>query len=245
MAVHFLDDGVLAGDLAAVAVALRQVQQQAAGLGLSLNLAKCELVTLGPVAPEALAASFPEDLLKREDGASRILRHFDFLGAAIGDSAFVQAHTERCVVDAGKLLEALSELEDPQVGLRLLRACAGYTRMVHSMRCNPPAAQVSALRAFDRQLALFCWLDGHPFHCGAVAPGEPRLCASWLGPALERCSRASGLPSFAGVRHASLGRLCCCGDDILRYHCCPYCFQPAAAQQPGPDLGNLLGCQAA
>ena len=47
------------------------------------------------------------------------------------------------------LLDALAQLEDAQVGLRMLRSCAGYTRLVHSMRCTPPTCQREALQRFD------------------------------------------------------------------------------------------------
>ena len=46
LAIHYLDDGVLAGDLAAVSAALAQVQQHASQVGLALNLAKCEAVAV-------------------------------------------------------------------------------------------------------------------------------------------------------------------------------------------------------
>ena len=71
IAVHFLDDGVLAGELTDVASALGRVQQRAAAIGLTLNLGKCEVAVAGPVPPAALAASFPADLLQRSDGSSR------------------------------------------------------------------------------------------------------------------------------------------------------------------------------
>ena len=153
MALHFLDDGIIAGDLAAVA--------------LSLNLAKCELVVLGPVAPSALSSCLPGALLQQEDGSSRVLQHFEFLGAAIGDDSFVEAHTTKRVAEASKLFDALAALEDPQVGIRLLRACAGYTRtrMIHSMRCNPSCAQASALVAFD-ELVQRCFSGLTGIHLG-------------------------------------------------------------------------------
>ena len=94
------------------------------------------------------SASFPATLLCNPDGTGRILKNFEFLGAAFSDDAFIQAHTEARVGKAGVLLEALAELEDPQVGLRL-PACAGLCRMVHSTRCNPPATQAAALAHFD------------------------------------------------------------------------------------------------
>ena len=149
IAMHFLDDGVLAGDIAAVSAALTLVQQQASAIGLQLNLRKCEVVALGPIDEGTMRASFPAALLLHADGSGRVLRNFEFLGAAIGDDDFIQTHTLARAEKAGELLEALAELEDPQVGLRLLRACAGFCRMVHSMRCNPPAAQAAALAHFD------------------------------------------------------------------------------------------------
>ena len=79
-------------------------------------------------------------------------RDFELLGAAVGDVAFVRAHTAERAAKAGDLLDSLGELEDPQVALRLLRACAGFARMLHSMRCNPVTAQTMALDMFDGML---------------------------------------------------------------------------------------------
>ena len=91
----------------------------------------------------------PALLLQNADGSDRVLRNFEFLGAAIGDDVFVHAHTTQRAGKTEELLDAIAELADVQVGLRLLRACAGFARMVHSMRCNPPVAQHSALILFD------------------------------------------------------------------------------------------------
>ena len=144
---HFLDDGVLAGDIAALGAALQLAQRRAADIGLELNLGKCELVVLSNPSAPLLQPHFPAALLQRPDGSSRVLiNNFEFLGAAIGDDAYIGEHTAKRAAQAGELLEAVAELEDLQVGLRLLRACAGFCRMVHSMRCNPPCAQAAALK---------------------------------------------------------------------------------------------------
>ena len=90
---HCLDDGVLAGDAAAVAAALRLVQERGAALGLDLNLAKCELVAVGPLEAGVLHTHFPDLLLRTEDGSSRVLQNFELLGAAIGDKSFTRNHT--------------------------------------------------------------------------------------------------------------------------------------------------------
>ena len=89
------------------------------------------------------------------------------MGAAIRDDAFINDHTEQRAARAAKLLEALAELGDPQVGLRLLRACAGYCRMLHSMRCNPPTAHTNALAAFDG-LVRSCFAGFTGLHPTAV-----------------------------------------------------------------------------
>jgi hypothetical protein len=95
------------------------------------------------------------------DGSSRLKRNFEFLGGAIGDDAFVEAHTRARVEAVGPLLDALAELGDAQVGLRLLRSCAGYGRLVHSMRCNPPHSQRAALQLFDGKVqAAFSSITG-------------------------------------------------------------------------------------
>ena len=150
IAVHYLDDGFLAGDVSAVSRALHLVQTEAAAIGLELNLTKSELVAVGRVDAGALHCHFPDALLRdTATGSSRACRNFEFLGAAIGDDAFTRAHTADRAAKAGDLLDALGELEDPQVALRLLRSCAGFARLLHSMRCNPPSPQTMALDMFD------------------------------------------------------------------------------------------------
>ena len=72
IAVHYLDDSVLAGDLAAVGAALAQVEQRAAAIGLTLNLAKSEVVALGPMPEAVLDACLPAALLRNADGSSRV-----------------------------------------------------------------------------------------------------------------------------------------------------------------------------
>ena len=106
--VFYLDDGVLAGPLAAVNAALAHIQQGAAALGLTVNLAKSEAITVGMTSAAALAATLPRGLISNDDGSSRILTDFEFLGAAIGSPAHLQAHAAARVDGARKLLEAVA-----------------------------------------------------------------------------------------------------------------------------------------
>ena len=97
IAVHYLDDGLLAGDLTAVQAAFALVQQRSASIGLDLNLAKCEVVVLHEHAVPALAAALPDAFLRRADGSCKVSRNFEFLGAGIGDNAFYPiSHRRAC-----------------------------------------------------------------------------------------------------------------------------------------------------
>ncbi|CAE7570527.1 unnamed protein product [Symbiodinium microadriaticum] len=57
----------------------------------------------------------PALLLQNADGSDRVLRNFEFLGAAIGDDVFVHAHTTQRAGKTEELLDAIAELADVQV----------------------------------------------------------------------------------------------------------------------------------
>ena len=78
IAVHYLDDGVLAGNLHAVSAALRLVEARAANIGLRLSLAKSELIAVGRLDVAALHCHFPDALLRTHaDGSCRVARKFE------------------------------------------------------------------------------------------------------------------------------------------------------------------------
>lgn len=149
LSVFYLDDGVPAGDLPTVAAALQLVQSKASSLGLRLKLAKCEHAAVGTTTLADVLPHFPQALLFDEAGHSKLLSNFELLGAPLGDDDFVSGYAQDRVRRAKPLLDAVALLEDPQVALRLLRACAGHVRLVHTMRCAPPSPQAPALADFD------------------------------------------------------------------------------------------------
>lgn len=159
----YLDDGVIAGDVAAVGAAVAHIQAQSAQLGLHLNLDKSEAISLGATTA-ALSAHLPPALVLDSSGQSRVQANFELLGAAVGDAAFIAAHTQKRTTSALDLLDAISTLDDPQVALRLLRSSGGHCRMVHNMRCTPPSAQLQGFKAFDQGVrACFSSFTGlHP-----------------------------------------------------------------------------------
>ena len=164
LAFFYLDDGVIAGDVASVGAALAHISAKSAELGLHLNLDKSEVISVGGTRHPDLVAHLPRELVLDGTGNSRVQTNFELLGAAVGDDAFIAAHAHNRAAAALPLLEAIGGLDDAQVGLRLLRSCAGHCRMVHSMRCAPPVPQFAGFQAFDQSVrACFSSLTGlHP-----------------------------------------------------------------------------------
>ena len=105
------------------------------------------------------------------------------MGAAIGDDTFVTAHTARRVQAVSPLLEQLSSsLQDAQVGIRLLRPCASYGRVMHSMRCTPPASHQEPLQQFDSMVqAAFSSITGLHLNSAQREQASRGLCHAVLG----------------------------------------------------------------
>lgn len=70
LALFYLDDGIIAGDVAAVGAALGHIQSRGAALGLALNAAKCEVVAVGQLQHADLVPHLLSEILSNT-GASR------------------------------------------------------------------------------------------------------------------------------------------------------------------------------
>ena len=151
LVLFYLDDGVVCGSPQAVSEALATLQQSAAALGLSLNLGKCELVAAADTAPAGLDAKFPAALLADDLGNSRVLTggNFEILGAPVGSDAFCAGHAESRCSKILPALDALPSLEDPQVALRILRRCHGFSKLAYTARVVPCDAHAAELGAHD------------------------------------------------------------------------------------------------
>ncbi|CAE7260807.1 unnamed protein product [Symbiodinium natans] len=153
LALFFLDDGVIAGDVADVGQALSEVQRRGAALGLQLNLSKCEVVGVGRLDADMLRSHLPDELLFKPDGTSRLQWNFELLGAAVGDVTFHAIHAT---------------------------SCAGHCRVVHSMRCCPPRGLSPALQLFDSSVRdCFAALTG--LHLDAAQWEQAARALSYAG----------------------------------------------------------------
>ena len=135
----YIDDGVVAGPVAAITWVLAIIQERGPPLGLNINFAKCELFSLRDL------SSFPEEMRRSN------VPHFEILGAPIGDLVFCAKFVAQKQSEASKLLKELEAVGsiDPQVALLLLRQCGSYCRLVHLARNTPPFLVNEAFALFD------------------------------------------------------------------------------------------------
>ena len=120
----------MCGSAATIAAGLEFIIEESERVGLRLKLSKCELIVPAGHAEVDLGALFPHQFLFDENGNNRVIvgGGFEFLGAPIGTVAYCTQHAMERSGRAKQLLDKISELEDPQVGLRLMRACSGFCR---------------------------------------------------------------------------------------------------------------------
>ena len=135
----YIDDGVVAGPVAAIARVLAIIQESGPPIGLNINIAKCELFSSRDL------SSFPEEMRRSN------VPHFEILGAPIGDLVFCAKFVAQKQSEASKLLKELEAVGsiDPQVALLLLRQCGSFCRLVHLARNTPPLLVNEAFALFD------------------------------------------------------------------------------------------------
>ena len=135
----YIDDGVVAGPVAAIARVLAIIQESGPPLSLNINIAKCELFSSRDL------SSFPEEMRRSN------VPHFEILGAPIGDLVFCAKFVAQKQLEASKLLKELEAVGsfDPQVALLLLRQCGSFCRLVHLARNTPPLLVNEAFALFD------------------------------------------------------------------------------------------------
>eukprot|EP00731_Ephydatia_muelleri_P027500 Em0019g373a len=91
----YIDDGVVAGPVAAIARVLAIIQESGPPLGLNINIAKCELFSSRDL------SSFPEEMRRSN------VPHFEILGAPIGDLVFCATFVAQKQSEASQLLKEL------------------------------------------------------------------------------------------------------------------------------------------
>jgi hypothetical protein len=124
LAAFFLDDGLIAGDMALVTATLLWFEHEAGLRGLALNRNKSELILQPGV---FLPASLQGFTVQAWDA-------WDILGCPIGSDAHVEAFMDAIMAKACTKCAQIQKLHDTHVGFTLLRFCASYCLSVYWQR---------------------------------------------------------------------------------------------------------------
>lgn len=140
LSIWYLDDGIVAGSVDDVSRAWSFISSFAPSVGLSLNIAKCELAL-----PPGIAA--PASMT----GLARIpVQGFDLLGSPLGTDDHCTSYLKRRVGRIAAALSQLPTIDDPQVELTLLRSCLAFPKLAFALRSAPPVSSLAAAEAFDK-----------------------------------------------------------------------------------------------
>ena len=108
--------------------------------------------------------------------------------AADGQHRLLTAHTSSRSAAAGKLLDAIAQLEGPKIGMRLFCHSAAFSRLVRRMRCAPPTAQQAALTTFDSKVHE-CLVQFTGLPLGQTSFQQAARVLSWAGLGLRSTAR--------------------------------------------------------
>ena len=149
LVIGYLDDIVVAVASEAVLRALLVLQRSIPSLGLTLNMAKCELIPLaGPLSTSDLSR-FPAQMAGVHSG------RFKFLGAPVGDREFAASFVQdKRAAKADVLLTEIAGIDDAQVTHKLLSRCMGTARVMHAMRTTRPDWMLGQLEHVDKSMAI-------------------------------------------------------------------------------------------
>ena len=137
----FLDDVTLAGQVETVASDVAEIVRAGSEIGLTLNVAKCELIAhKNLVVDDTLLQSFQQV----EIGNTTLLGAPLFQGSALD-----KAWDKRCE-DLTRAVDRLSAISS-QDALILLRSSFGAPKVLHLLRCSPSVSHPS-LAKFDALL---------------------------------------------------------------------------------------------
>ena len=139
----YMDDGIIAGDINTIRDIYNLIEQESHALGLKLQVDKSCLFSS---ASDEILAVFPQSMKRiRQSG-------FPALGAPIGDVSFISSFAVKLVAKSALLLSEISELDNPQVELNLIRTCGGLPKINHLLRVCDPKNITDAINLFDELL---------------------------------------------------------------------------------------------
>ncbi|KAL5494027.1 hypothetical protein EMCRGX_G015296 [Ephydatia muelleri] len=233
----YIDDGVVAGPIAAIAHVLAIIQDRGPPLGLYINIAKCELFRVSDL------STFPDEIKR-----SNVFPPIEILGVPIGDLVFCATFVAQKQSEASKLLQHLeavgsidhqkvlsSKIEDRQFGNLFHSATLTDKARLLSISSPPTSAWLSVtpsprlnlhLEPAEFQVALKWWL-GIPVVQGQSCPQCPSFVLDDFGHHSLSCKHGGDVVS----RHNKL-------RDVFLYFCQRACLGPHLEMGCGAGYTN-------
>lgn len=141
--VWYLDDGTIIGPRDEVKEIYDHLSTHGTQYGLILNPAKCEVYW--PSGDQSFS-EFPPTITRLRDGVS-------LLGSPVyGSKSFASNTVLHQVQQIGLLQSSITELNDPQIELHLLRSCLSVCKVNHLLRTVPLSDMSDPLLIFDVNL---------------------------------------------------------------------------------------------
>ena len=151
------DDGTLVGRVPEIAKAVEILHSKGAGLGYHLEVDKSKL--WWPTVDVNLLDDLPFEFLEDKDAPDlfRPAIGVKYLGAPVGNDAFVERHIRSRMTRIDELLTAVEELDDPHISTHMHRLCASVVQVVHIFRATPYEQTAPLLDEFDAQQKM--WIN--------------------------------------------------------------------------------------
>ncbi|GKB40002.1 putative reverse transcriptase domain-containing protein [Tanacetum coccineum] len=163
----YLDDGTIVGDTMFFGKVLELITKDGPGCGLHLNIDKTGVFWPKEDPRSRLVGIFPPNIAQSLHGVKLLG------GPASVDFDFCNELVMKRVTKTIGLMDATTNVNDPQCELLLLRSCKGISRLYFTLRTCPPRVFEPAQRYFDVALRIPLFFVSKPCSvCSRVFAGD-------------------------------------------------------------------------
>jgi hypothetical protein len=149
----YLDDGTLIGNVNSLRSALDILKCDSPSLGLKLNLNKCYFYW--PQINSKTVDMFPDIPFCHNSHTNPGSRGIMVLGCPVGPKEYVCGSVQERVHKIEVLLDKITDFDDPQLELILLRSCIGMPKFNFILRCLPGSIIGNEIEAFDTAISHY------------------------------------------------------------------------------------------
>jgi hypothetical protein len=201
----YMDDGGVIAPVATLQLVWDILQKMGPALGMQLNPAKCEFSWLDPdcqnPCPIVVNGKDGRPAPESEQIIFVPTNNIEMLGVPLGDAVFNASYVTKKLLNKASTLVKLTEFDDVQAAMFVLRSSYGIVRATHFMRTTPLAFWRDAAGEFDAKIQeTATGILGLKFTVDAAAQAG---CSSSVGGLSLRSTAEHGPGAFAASFHES------------------------------------------